>query len=214
MSTNSVSVRAVVEVMRVKETEGGLVSMVISYSPRTATTPLRNYTRLSRNYSLKWETSMWYMAGRVATSTSRYPCRMSWPDPLALIFRTLGPGVPRACNLLLSPPTYTHPSYPTGSESPTHSQQHPFPKPLHSTQRPSPPLPSRPSILCGLWAHHSLPSANGKILFLGRKGGWGTELCPLHGHHLSLALPALALELFPWRQDLMYRLQYMYLLHI
>lgn len=214
MSTNSVSVRAVVEIMHVTETEGGLGSVVINYSPRTATTPLRNYTRLSRNYSLKWETPMWYVAGRVATSTSKCPCRMSWPDPLALIFRTLGPGAPRACNLLLSPPTCTHPSYPTGSGSPTHSQQHPFPQPLHSTQPPSPPLPSRPSILCGLWAHHPLPSTNGKIFFLGCKGGWETELHPLHGHHLSLALPALALELCPGWQDLMYRIQYMYLLHI
>ena len=125
--------------MHVKEIAGGLVSVVINYSPRTATTPLRSYTTLCRNYSVKWETPMWHMAGKVATSTGRCPRRMSWPDPLALIFRAMGPRMPKACNLLFSPPTCTHPSYPTGSGSPTHLQQHPFPKPLHSTQPPSSP---------------------------------------------------------------------------
>ena len=39
--------------------------------------PLRTYTMLSRNYSVKWETPVRDMAGRVAMNTSRCPWRMS-----------------------------------------------------------------------------------------------------------------------------------------
>ena len=63
--------------MHVIETAGGLVSVVINYSPCTATTPLRSYTRLSRSYSLKWESPVCYMVGRVAVSTRTCPYRMS-----------------------------------------------------------------------------------------------------------------------------------------
>lgn len=150
MWTNSASLRAVVGGKACQRNNKWKSECGPPWLPMHSYYPLRTYTMLSRNYSVKWETPMRDMAGRVAMSTSRCPWRMPWPDPLALIFRTLGPGVPGDCNLLLSPPTRTHPSYPTGSRSPTPSQKHPFPKPLHSTQPPS--SPHSPQAFKPLWA--------------------------------------------------------------
>ena len=118
-------------VMHVKESTGRLASVVITSSPCTPTTPLRNYIgwagatlRNGRPHRGTW-LAEWLPAQADTT------CRMSWPDPPALIFWTLGPRVPKAYyNLLLSPPIYIHPSYSSGSRSPTHPQKHPFPKPL------------------------------------------------------------------------------------
>uniref|UniRef100_A0A452QL36 Uncharacterized protein n=1 Tax=Ursus americanus TaxID=9643 RepID=A0A452QL36_URSAM len=148
------------------------ICVVINYSPCTATTPLGSYTRLSRNYSLKRETPVWYMVGRVAVSTRTCPCRI-----------TLGPGVPRPCNLLLSPPTCTHPSYPTGSRSPTHPQQHPFPKPLHSTQPPSsPPSPLALQSFVG-----SEPTVHSQAL-MGRFSFWGGRVAGRQNFALSVGI--------------------------
>ncbi|XP_004407819.1 PREDICTED: uncharacterized protein LOC101370920 [Odobenus rosmarus divergens] len=60
--------------------KSGPTGSAITCSPCTATTPLRSCTRLSRSCSLMWATPRWYMAGRVATSTSGCPCWMSRPD--------------------------------------------------------------------------------------------------------------------------------------
>ena len=176
-STNSVSGRAVVEGNACQRNSSGLVSMVINYSPGTATTPLRSYTGLRRNYSLKWESPVWYMVGRVAVRTRTCPCSMSWPDPLVLIFRTF-----TCCFLLLHALTQVTPL--GHAWSPTHPQQHPFPKPLPA-QFPASiitSLPSSPSILCGFRAHHPLPSANGKISF------WGGRVAGRQNFALSMGI--------------------------
>uniref|UniRef100_A0A452RLA1 Uncharacterized protein n=1 Tax=Ursus americanus TaxID=9643 RepID=A0A452RLA1_URSAM len=52
----------------------------ITCSPCTATTPPRSCMRPSRSCSRMWGTPRWYMAGRVATSTSGCPCWMSRPN--------------------------------------------------------------------------------------------------------------------------------------
>ena len=154
----------------------GLVSVVINYSPCTATTPLRSYTRLSRNYSLKWESPVWYTVGRVAVSTGHAPVGCHDLNPL-LSSSEPSPAAFSSC---------THsPITPLGHAwSPTHPQQHPFPKPLPA-QFPASiitSLPSSPSILCGFRAHHPLPSANGKISF------WGGRVAGRQNFALSMGI--------------------------
>ncbi|XP_055246192.1 small integral membrane protein 29 isoform X1 [Gorilla gorilla gorilla] len=60
--------------------KSGWTGCAITCSPCTAMTQLRNCMRLSRSCSLTWETPRWYMAGRVATSTSGCRCWMSRRD--------------------------------------------------------------------------------------------------------------------------------------
>uniref|UniRef100_A0A2K5J445 Uncharacterized protein n=1 Tax=Colobus angolensis palliatus TaxID=336983 RepID=A0A2K5J445_COLAP len=60
--------------------KSGWTGCAITCSPCTAMTQPRNYMRLSRSCSLTWETPRWYMAGRVATSTSGCRCWMSRRD--------------------------------------------------------------------------------------------------------------------------------------
>lgn len=183
MSTNSASLRAVVGGDARQRNNKWNSERGPPLLPMHSYTPPRTYTMLSRNYSVKWETPLRYMAGRVAMSASRRPCRMSWPDPPALIFRTLGPGVARACNLLLSPPTCTHSSYPTGSWSPTHSQQHPFPKPLHSTQPPSSPH-SPPGLQSFVGSE---PTIHSQAL-MGRFSFWGGRVAGKQNSALSVRI--------------------------
>ncbi|XP_017709072.1 PREDICTED: LOW QUALITY PROTEIN: uncharacterized protein C6orf1 homolog [Rhinopithecus bieti] len=60
--------------------KSGWTGCAITCSPCTAMTQPRNCMRLSRSFSLTWETPRWYMAGRVATSTSGCRCWMSRRD--------------------------------------------------------------------------------------------------------------------------------------
>lgn len=132
-----------------------------------------------------------WLAGRLpAQADALTGCQdKTWPWS----WEPWGPGVPRACVLLLPPPTCTHPAPTAGcwvSIPPfTHPQQEPFPKPLHSSQPPASRHSPRPSFT-PLWALSlpPLPGTNGKLFLLQRKGGWETKLCPFRGHHLSLAL--------------------------
>ncbi|XP_047651641.1 small integral membrane protein 29 isoform X1 [Phacochoerus africanus] len=80
----------------------GWTGFAITCSLCTAMTPPRSCTRPSRSCSLTWETPRWYMAGRVATSTSGCPCWMSRrdPSPLPSSSEPWGPG---PCSLLLPP---------------------------------------------------------------------------------------------------------------
>ena len=106
--------------MHVKEKAGGPASVAIIYSPCTATTLLRSYTRLSGSYSLKWDTPTWYMVGRVATNTSRCLYWMSrhdlTPMPSSSEHRGLQCPAPTTCCFLL--PLAHIQALPAGSGSP------------------------------------------------------------------------------------------------
>uniref|UniRef100_A0A2K5CVP9 Uncharacterized protein n=1 Tax=Aotus nancymaae TaxID=37293 RepID=A0A2K5CVP9_AOTNA len=64
--------------------KNGWTGCAITCSPCTAMTQPRSCMRLSRSCSLTWEIPRWYMAGRVATSTSGCHCWMSRRDLTSL----------------------------------------------------------------------------------------------------------------------------------
>ena len=72
MTHNSVSARAATEgnARQRKHRETGKCGH--HQLPMHTYHPTEELHRLSRSYSPEWEASPWYMAGRVATSTSRY----------------------------------------------------------------------------------------------------------------------------------------------
>ena len=197
------------KVMHVKENTGRLASVVITSSPCTPTTPLRNYIgwagatlRNGRPHRGTW-LAEWLPAQADTT------CRMSWPDPPALIFWTLGPRVPKAYyNLLLSPPIYIHPSYSSGSRSPTHPQKHPFPKPLHTFRPPSSPhSPLGLQSFVGSEGTIYSQAQRGRFSFWGGKVASRQNVAFLQALLFSFPAPALVFQLFPGWQDLLYKIQ-------
>uniref|UniRef100_A0A0D9RBP0 Uncharacterized protein n=1 Tax=Chlorocebus sabaeus TaxID=60711 RepID=A0A0D9RBP0_CHLSB len=158
--------------------KSGWTGCAITCSPCTAMTQPRNCMRLSRSCSLTWETPRWYMAGRVATSTSGCRCWMSRRDLTPLphpsepaVLDCLGP-----CHQPASPGS---PCWVLGLPFlPPPTLSICFPRPHHHLTAP------RPSALCGYRAHCPPTGTHGRFSFWDG-GGWETPL-------LSLALLGLA----------------------